>query len=59
MTEPDTETGRDLVDRVVQVVEYQTNPKQPDSVREEQIVGILTRQTRANSSRYGDGGEWE
>jgi len=35
------------------------SPQQPDSVREEQIVRILTRHIRANSSRYGDGGEGE
>jgi hypothetical protein len=59
MTDPDAETDRELVDRIVTVVDYQTSPQQRDSVREAQVVQTLTRRTRANSSQYGDSGEWE
>jgi hypothetical protein len=61
MTGTNTETSRDrgLLDRVVNIVDYQTSPQQPDSVREAQVVQTLTGRTRANSSQYGDSGEWE
>lgn len=57
MTEPKTGRDRDLVGRVVNVVDYQTGSQQPDSVGGAQVVQTLTRRTRANSSQYGDSGE--